>query len=105
MDIQGKHSRKEKQQIQNTWHRVHFGAKGAAKNSVSREKKKMTEAKVLDEGTAETGLIIQNPIDHFKEFGFYAPGDDWPERFYDWCLKGSFWVLCSHSMDYCYLWF
>lgn len=39
-------------------------------------KKKNEEAKVLDEGIAGTSLIIQNPIDHFKEFGFYATGDD-----------------------------
>lgn len=42
--------------------------------------KKMSEAKVLDEGTEGTVLIIQSPIGHFKDFGFYATGDDWPER-------------------------
>lgn len=55
------------------------GAKGAAKNSVSRKKKKMSEAKVLDEGTEGTILIIQSPIGHckhFKDFGFYAAGND-----------------------------
>lgn len=57
-------------------------AKGAAKDGVSR-KKKMSEAKLLDEGTEGTVLIIQSPIGHrkhFKDFGFYATGNDRPER-------------------------
>lgn len=43
----------------------------------------MSEAKLLDEGTEGTVLIIQSPIGHrkhFKDFGFYATGNDRPER-------------------------
>lgn len=103
VDIWGEHSRKEKQQIQNTWCRVHLVLKELQKIICLGKK---NDAKIWgDEGTQGIVLIIQNPTGHFKDFGFYATGDDWLEGQCFLCLKGWFWLLCSQSLDYSYRWF